>query len=329
LNFNDYTYGSASMEDHMLFTSAERPALLMIVTLAILDSLLILLKGVRVDVEGYAVAIMIGGAVILAGQFYRHVRRDAHIAMTLTAAGLFIFFTLAGSVFNYMLLPVRFPIVDSDLVKIDAMMGYHWPAMVEWVSHWPIFGNLLQVVYFSSLPQLVLVMLVLGFSGKTRDLQHFLLTGVVGATLCMILWSFFPSFGASSVHSLPAQVMEIVRVAVGPEYGAKILRLGQEGVSEISPKNVLGLIGFPSFHTIMACMSVVFLFRFRWLFPPTLLLNVTMIPAILVHGGHHLSDFLGGLAVFVFAYALAGKILRDLPIELAAASPDVSGAQLE
>jgi hypothetical protein len=228
-----------------------------------------------------------------------------------------------------MLLPVHFPVIDSDLVRIDAMMGYHWPAIVEWVSHWPIFGKLLQVVYFSSLPQLVLVILVLGFSGRTRDLQHFLLTGLVGATLCIIFWSFFPSFGASSVYALPAFVLEIMPVAAGPEYGAQILHLAREGVFEISPKNVLGLIGFPSFHTIMACMSVVFLFRFRWLFPPALLLNVTMIPAILVHGGHHLSDFLGGLAVFALAYALAGKILRDLPIELTEASPDVSGAQLE
>lgn len=295
----------------MLFLPAERFILTLIATLLFLGGILIVMKGVKVDFAAYAGLASIGASSLALGQYYRRFRPDTRISATLTATGLFLIFSMAGSIFNYMLLPTHFAPVDPFLSRIDAMLGFDWPSFVTRISLYPVLGDLLRLVYFSSLPQLILVILVLGMSGDEATLHRFLLTGIIGALLSILCWSFFPSFGASSMHEVPDTVLQAMPIAVGPAYGAELVRLGQEGVSYLTPRNVLGLIGFPSFHTVMACMSVCFLARVRFLFWPVAAVNLVMVPAILVQGGHHLTDVFGGVAIFCIAYVLAGNVLRQ------------------
>nr|WP_314095213.1 phosphatase PAP2 family protein [uncultured Shinella sp.] len=294
----------------MLFLPAERLILVLTVLLLALSAPLIAVKGVAVDIGAYAVLILGGIAMLGLGQYYRRVRSDERIAASVTATGVFILFTLAGSVFNYMLLPVFFTPIDPLLLRLDAAVGFDWPAFVTWVSNFPFFGSVLQVVYFSSLPQMAVIILALGFFADGVQLQRFMLTGVLGALLAILFWSFFPSFGTSAVYDLPAEVLARMPMAADPAYGRELVRLSREGVTALSPHNVLGLIAFPSFHTIMACMSVVFLARVRFLAIPAVIINLLMVPAILVQGGHHLMDVFGGIAVFCLSYVLSGQILR-------------------
>ncbi|KRB53036.1 hypothetical protein ASE04_07370 [Rhizobium sp. Root708] len=290
---------------------AERIIMTIVAALALLDGVLLWSKDVGVDVVGYAGMVGCGLGAMALGQFYRHVRRNQSIAATATAAGLFILFTIVGSIFNYLLLPLAREPIDIALARFDASFGFHWPIFVEWASHYPRIGMVLQTVYATSLPQLLVVIFVLGFSGRLRLLHHFLLTGVIGALLAIVCWSFFPSFGASSIYQLPQAVTDAVPLAVGPGYGAELVELGRHGATYLSPHNVLGVIGFPSFHTVMAAMSAFFIMRIRWLGPIFLVVNALMMPAIVIQGGHNLADVVGGLAVFAVAYRLAALALNQ------------------
>lgn len=297
----------------MRLLSAERMFAFIIAAIAIVDLVLIVLKGVSVDWAGYSVPFFGSMLLIAGGQYYSIHRGEKRLALALTASGLFIIFTLVASVFNYLLLPIRFPVLDTFWVRLDAKIGYDWPSFVMWIAQWPILAKILLLVYFSSLPQLVLVILILAFTDNAKALWHFLLTGAIAVLICIGVWFFFPSFGASAVHGLPQHILDIVQIPVDPKYSREVLRLAGEGPGYISPTNALGLIGFPSFHSVMACMSVIFLARTKWIFPFAALLNLMMIPAILIHGGHHLSDVFGGVFTFVAAYFLAGKLLSLLP----------------
>ena len=48
----------------------------------------------------------------------------------------------------------------------------------------------------------------------------------------------------------------------------------------------------------------------RLLFPVFLLVNLLMLPAILLHGGHHLIDVFGGFSVFALSLVATNAILR-------------------
>jgi hypothetical protein len=295
----------------MIFLPVERFILVVIAILLSLDCTLIVLKGVEIDFTGYASLAAIGLAMIAMGQYYRTIRPDLRISATVTASGLFIIFTLAGSIFNSMLLPVHFATIDVFLARIDASMGFSWLQTMIWLSEHRLLVGFLHIIYVSSLPQMIIVILILGFSGKTHSLYQFLLTGMIGVLIAMAFWFFFPSFGTSALYSLPPAVRDIMPLAVGPEYGSQLNRLALDGVAYLTPKDVLGLIAFPSFHTVMACMSVYFLRCFRGLFVLSLAINSIMLPAIVVQGGHHLSDLFGGVATFCLACWLAGIVMRE------------------
>lgn len=296
----------------MRLLSAERMFAFIIAAIAIVDLVLILLKGVSMDWAGYSVPFFGSMLLIAGGQYYSIHRGEKRLALALTASGLFIIFTLVASVFNYLLLPIRSAPLDLIFVRIDALFGYSWPNAVNIAARWPVVTKVLFFVYFSSLPQLVFVVLLLSFLGKEYDLWHFLLTGVLGVMGCIAIWAIFPTFGPSTLYAISPEILSKIDLGVTHEYGAELLQLGRNGPGYLSPSHVLGLIGFPSFHTVMACMSVVFLLRFKLAATFALLLNAAMIPAILVHGGHHLSDLFGGVAMFALAYAVAGRLGRYL-----------------
>jgi len=304
----------------MIFSRYERFVLTVVAVLGAIDLTLIAAKGIRVDWAGYGMIGLIGLGTIMLGLFYRLIRRDARISETLILTAGFILFTLVGSVFNYMLLPIYFPRIDDFWVNVDRLLAYHWPNLVLYFSERPGLSALLKIVYFTSLPQLVVVVLLLGFTGQSRRLAHFLITGMIGALICIGIWAIFPTFGTSVVWNMPEDIVKRAGLAVDKSYAAELIRLSKEGVGYLSPANVLGLIGFPSFHTVMAAMSVVFTWRIVWLRLPVLALNMLMVPALLLHGGHHLSDFLGGLAVFAVACLAADYVVNALRADKAAST---------
>ncbi len=296
----------------MRLLPAERFVLLITFVLVALDAMLIAYKGVSIDVPGYLKAAMTGVMAISIGQFYRFKRENTGIALATTSAGLFIVFSLAGSVFNYLLLPIQMPRVDWFFQRTDAALGFDWTAFVTWASNWPLFGQALRIVYFSSVPQLIIAILILGFARQGEALHRFLITGIIGVLITFGTWAMFPSFGASSISVLPDAVQAAMPIAVNTAYGAELVRLSIEGTNYISPENVLGLIGFPSFHTVMAMMSVVFLGHFKWLRPLLYGVNALMVPAIIIQGGHHLSDMIAGGLVFAIAFYMSGHFMRAI-----------------
>jgi hypothetical protein len=180
------------------------------------------------------------------------------------------------------------------------------------VASIPALGSILRYVYLSSLPQMIVVILILGFARSQHQLHLFLLTGLIGGLVTICFWAVVPSFGAMASHELSAATDAQLNILVGVEYGRELKRLAVGGVAHISPDDALGLIGFPSFHTVMACLSVWFMFGIKRIWPVFLGLNLIMIPAIIVHGGHHLADLIGGIAVFAASLALARRAMRNM-----------------
>lgn len=294
----------------MRLYAAEKLSAVVTGLLFLIDGTIIVLGQRSVDVKAYAGMVAIGVGVVLVGQFYRRYRPNERIASALTATGAFVLFTLAASLFNYLLLPVggdRW--VDALFIDIDARVGYRWADLVDFAAQFPVVSALLRAIYLSSLPQIVMVIIFLGFSRRFADLHLFLLTGIFAALATILIWYALPSSGPSAYQVVAPDVAARARLVVDSGYGAELTRLMLEGPTFITPRDTLGLIAFPSFHTVMACLSVWFMAGFRRVFPLVLVVNALMLPAILVHGGHHLVDVAGGLAVFALAFCGAKALL--------------------
>lgn len=66
----------------------------------------------------------------------------------------------------------------------------------------------------------------------------------------------------------------------------------------IDLSNVIGMVQFPSFHTI-AGLLVIWAARGSWMIIPMAVVNLTMIAAAIVYGGHYLVDIIASTLMVI------------------------------
>jgi len=92
----------------------------------------------------------------------------------------------------------------------------------------------------------------------------------------------------------------------GEEYVRLLRRRDRENIPVITPTNIKGIVAFPSFHTVMALVCIFYAWSFRFLKYIFLILNVLVIFAVPLHGGHHLVDIFGAVIFTAIALVIAG-----------------------
>jgi hypothetical protein len=277
-----------------------------VVAAAAVDVAWVRAGGFDVDTTAYSslallFLVLAGGAV-----FYEHYRRDAKLAAMLTGTAFLIGMSAAFSVMNYLLLTVAGHRIDANLAAIDRAMGVDWPAMMAFVSHYPVTNFVLKVLYLSVLPQVAAVTVAQGLIGKPERIYGLCLSVSAGAAMCIVTWTLLPAFGAFSVYDVSSLHMSL---ALDTNYARALTSLLAHGPGHISPTDAKGLIGFPSYHGTLAILVAWYardLKVVRWF---AFGINAVVIVATPIQGGHHVIDVIAGFAVAALAIAFANWVM--------------------
>jgi hypothetical protein len=260
-----------------------------------------------IDVEAYALLGLLWLALSAGGIFYRKVRRDEQLAAMLSGTGFLLGMSAAFSVLNVFLLTVAGARIDTQLAAADRALGVDWPAMMAVVSNFPIADFVLQLAYISVLPQIALMVVALGFKDKPQRIYELCFSVSAGAAICIAIWTIAPSFGAFSVYELPPSVAHKMVLALDGHYAQDLVRLLAHGPERISPSDAKGLIGFPSYHAVMALLVAWHARELPYLRWGMAALNAVVIVATPIQGGHHVVDVLAGFVVAAAAAWLASR----------------------
>jgi hypothetical protein len=212
---------------------------------------------------------------------------------------------------NYFLLTLHGPRIDTVLAAADRALGFDWVGMMTIMANHPRLNTLLRLSYDIMLPEIALIVIMLGWGGNARRIYRFCLAIALAALICIFVWTLVPSFGAMSVYHLPPAVSHALAVPVDGAYGATLVAMLHNGPGFISPSNIRGLIGFPSYHGVLALLAICY--APRRLFWPLLVLNILVLVATPVHGGHHMIDVLASFpvaALAIFLSSLPGNAER-------------------
>lgn len=291
---------------------AERFILTIVLASGVLAVLFALALHRSVNWPPFIVGFAASLGLLAVGAYIRGAKAAPRIALAVIAVATFAGFTAGSSVLIYTLLPLPNPMVDDQLTRLGHAIGYDWQALVLAMSAWPSVTRALGIVYQSALPQLLLTICVLAAYGRAVALHRFLLVGILTLVVCVAVWWAWPSVGYVGVLPLSDAEMKAAGLIYPQDYGGYLTRLLMQGPARITPEVITGVVGFPSYHTVMACLVVFYLWR-TLLFIPALLFNMAMLVATLVHGGHHLIDVIGGLAVFALGVWLAHRLIRPQP----------------
>ncbi len=188
---------------------------------------------------------------------------------------------------TYAVANTRWPWVDDKLAAIDAAFGLSAGAVAVWTAQHPWFDLAMRLIYSSVFPQLILIVVVLGFAGD-KQLELFVTRFMLAGLITCGLFAFFPAQGSCAYFGFPT-----------PDHYVGVLselRRIRLGLTAISWKDIEGIVTFPSFHTIWAVLLAV-AYRGRWQFLPVAILNTLVLFSCITTGMHYFADVAGGLVV--------------------------------
>ncbi|MEQ1613874.1 MAG: phosphatase PAP2 family protein [Hyphomicrobiaceae bacterium] len=295
-----------------LLKPVERLQLALIAAVIVCD-LALLWRGPMTMAATDALKPLIGGLVAAgAGLYYRHVRGEERLAVALLGTAFLIWFSCGIGTLNYLAVAFDRPLIDEMLLGWDRALGIDWPTLFVALKSTPLLGLLLTLAYASSLLQVAIVVPVLALLGKTERLDRFFLAFILSAAATIGFWAAFPSFGAATYLFATGAVTELPGAVVDQAYAKSLLALKAGMMPHIVLGEMKGLIAFPSFHTVMAVLTVYAAAAVPRAFWPAMIWNAIVLISVPVDGGHHVVDIFAGLAVAYAAIASADWICRRL-----------------
>jgi hypothetical protein len=302
-----------------------RLLLLLAVLPVLADAAWVELGHFSIDARNYVLVGLLVMPLALAALYYDHRRDEARLSAMLAVTGFLIVFPAAVSLMSYLLLTVAGPRIDGLLASADLALGFHWTAMMAFAADHPRLNMVLSFVYLSVMPQTVVLIFALGLRGRLETLYSLALSLAIGALITLAVWTLYPSFGAFSVFTLPDAVAGKLGLVIGADYGRILTGMLRHGPGFISPTEIRGLVGFPSYHTLQALVLAWHARREPWLRWPALALNLVVLVAIPVQGGHHLMDMLGGVVVTVAAILISRRLVEGAKRAKKPAAPILTG----
>jgi hypothetical protein len=303
-----------------LLTYADRWRLGVIFASAAIFATALPFTALRLDWSSFASVYLMGALLAAVGLTYRVLGRDESIAATVFIVAQIVVYSNLAVLDNYAGLELRRPLIDPLLASVDRAMGLDWWGYVVWVKSIPVIGRLLSAAYLSSLAQVAVVIIILGFTRRFERLDRFTLAFMFSSALTIALWTLFPNFGALAFHYAQGLAEPNFELVVTKEEAFRLYALYASPPPLLKLSDLTGLIGCPSFHTALAILSIYALWGVPYAGPLAIVVNILVFASIPADGGHHFIDLAGGAIVTALALYLSNTALRRNAAELAAAA---------
>lgn len=248
---------------------------------------------------------LIIAAVAATGLIYRGLGRDESVGATCFVLAQMLLFSNCIALLNYLGLALHRPLHDEFLARADDMLGLDWWGYVTWLKSNPYIAGATTLAYNSSLFQLVAAILALGFTRRFERLDRFSLAFMIAATITVGAWCLFPNLGALPLHYAQGLPEPSFSLAMTKKDALELMALVAGAVPPVQFEELTGLIGCPSFHTVLALLTLYAFWPIPWLGLLAAAVSVPVFLSIPADGGHHFVDMAAGLVVTAVSLGLA------------------------
>jgi membrane-associated phospholipid phosphatase len=255
--------------------------------------------------------VLAGGALAAAAHVYRVRRGEARLADVLDVVGQMVAFMAAAALLSYLVASLALPQQDALFYALDRALGLDWLAYLRFVDARPALGLAFTLAYASFIPQVLVLLIGLGFSGRGHAARVMLLAMMVAGLVTIAISALLPAM-AMFVHLglTPADYPNLTPAAAFVHVAdIAALRSGAPVLLDLSTAE--GIITFPSYHAALGLLMLLAGLAHSWLRWPFVVINLTMIAATPIDGGHYFVDVLAGLVIAAAAHALALRFLAD------------------
>ena len=228
---------------------------------------------------------------------YRGLRPDPRLATTLMCCAQLVAFTACAAPLSYVAASAGRPLWDDALLSWDRALGLDWRSYLAFVNAHPWLGTVCGLAYRSLMPQFVVATAALGFSGRLTACRTFVLAVIVAGLVSIVVSAFMPAMGMFVRLWLHPNEYPNLSPGAVSGYVAHMTGLRDGTLKVISLRSAEGIITFPSFHAALGVILSWAFWRVPWTRWPGLALNVVLIAATPIDGGHYFADVVAGALV--------------------------------
>ncbi len=196
---------------------------------------------------------------------------------------------------------LKLPFQDSQLVAFDRWLGFELPQVLALQQSYPATFMLVASCYNLLLPLLVVSITLPTFLGCGRGVREFFIALFVSGTIGLILFYLFPAEGVHERYGVPPSASQALFLET-----LYAVRREQSYALDISFR--AGLVYFPSFHAILAILSVFALRQIPLLLALAAPVGALVVLSTVLTANHYPCDTLAGAVVAVLSCLVAKKL---------------------
>ena len=169
---------------------------------------------------------------------------------------------------------------------------------------WPVFG----------------VPIVLGWTGRYHRLQVFTLAFGIALVVTTIISTLIPAMGTYALlHFRPDP--DVFTPGAYLDQLRDLPKVRDGSLRHLALTELAGIVTFPSFHAAAAALYLWAFWPVRWIGPIAVAVNVAMLLATPIGGGHYFVDVFAGIAIAAVSIAAAKWIAAWLTRPAGAPQP--------
>jgi len=269
---------------------------LILAVLAVICGIWLAAEHMSLDVSGIRVFFYIYGFFLALSLFYRFVRRDDTIYLFGQIATQWLTAAALLGVLSYVSARLNLPLTDKTWIAVDHALGFDWRAYIAWIDHYPFLTFLSSAAYISSGPQMMAIVVVLFLYKKIAHMQRFLLAFLFTGVVTIFFAALFPAVAGYVHYNIDLSQYHNLHPIAARIHEAPYLAM-RNHTTDVLTFPMQGIITFPSFHSALAIVLIYASLPVRWLHAIAIPLNILVLFATPVDGGHWLIDVLGGVAI--------------------------------
>jgi hypothetical protein len=302
-------------QDHLNARTSNAASWLAIAVLCMLVILFELAPGRPIAVTGLGSLALASAALGGVAWWYRTVRPLPHFADMCIALMQVLLFSSIGVLLSYLVARHGGAMWDNRLSAWDGTLGLDWLGYVRLIDSSAALTRIYNVAYSSLIPQIIILVLALGFSNRIAQLRSVMCAAILCGITCILLSPFFPAVSNFVHHGLSAADFRNVNPWAGDVHMADLNALRGGSFALLDLGRAEGIITFPSYHGGLSAVTLwgFWLTRQWWIRWPGMVLASLTILATPVDGGHYFVDVLAGIAIAVASIVAARRAVRWKP----------------
>jgi membrane-associated phospholipid phosphatase len=244
--------------------------------------------------------------------FYELKRPDARLASALSGTGQIIAFSAFGAPLSYLAASAGRPLQDSVFDAADRMIALDWRALLEWMNQAAFFHPAFSFAYQSFTIQASVVVLWLSLSGRLARLRTFILAFMIAAFVSIAISALVPAQGVWGHYGLGAADHSAINPATRDLHLAIFHGLRDGSFRQLTAWGSQGIITFPSMHAAVAVILAIALWPvpvLRWI---AVGVNIVMVAATPVDGGHYFIDVAAGIMIAVASWFASAAFVEAM-----------------